>query len=392
MKLAISIFSFLLTINLPAQRIIEWSNPSFEDEPRMGEVPEGWQNCGPVDETPPDIQPSPDPASPYFGVQHLALDGETYLSLSTRDNNTWESLGQQLSEPLLAGEKYEFSVYLARSDDFVSVSRSSMREVPFTQPVILKVYGGNAPCEKLELLGETTPVDHWEWMEYRFSFVPQQSVNHLMFEVFYETLIDGPYNGHVLIDHCSAILEGGLEALKADFMTYSPKQLLEWTQRCGAERRQKPLYELTERLVYVESIHEVFVFEELISKMGMRQYITAQSVESLAVPIKCLELLKMNRSAALLKELALIHLRAKEKDGVTKEEQERFERADELMLETLQTEVPTDKAIRFIEVHKESVVDELIRCRRIWRLSGNLRISLCSLRQKKSSRSNPSCN
>ncbi|MCB0643995.1 MAG: hypothetical protein KDC44_20255, partial [Phaeodactylibacter sp.] len=71
----------------------------------------------------------------------------------------------------------------------------------------------------------------------------------------------------------------------------------------------------------------------------------------------------MNESAALLKELALIHLRAKEKDGVTKEELARFERGDELMLETLQMEVPTDKAIAFIESHKEAVVDELIRCR-----------------------------
>ena len=355
-------FCLIFSNALLAQKIYFLKNASFEGEPRQGAMPGDWDNCGFDGETPPDLQPSPDPANPYFGVQHYAIDGATYVSLSTRDNNTWESMGQSLSEALLPGRTYEFSVYLAQSETFESISRKTGDRVMFTKPVVLKIFGGNADCEKVELLGETTPVDHWEWMEYRFTFQPEQAINYLIFDVFYESLIDGPYNGHILMDHASRIIEGGFGALAETYMAYTPTQLYDYVKACGADRRKRPLYELPERLINIESIYEVIFFEELVSKSGLRQFITSQSVASLSIPIKCLEFLKMDQTAALVKEMGLIQLRAANGEEVSKEELDRFEQCDELILELLQTENPRAMAIQYIEANKKAVVDDLILC------------------------------
>ncbi|HRI59483.1 MAG TPA: hypothetical protein PK228_07160, partial [Saprospiraceae bacterium] len=71
------------------------SNPSFEDTPKTGEVPVGWYDCGAAMETPPDVQPG------SFGVVSSPYDGNTYLGMVVRDNETWEAVGQQLQQLLL---------------------------------------------------------------------------------------------------------------------------------------------------------------------------------------------------------------------------------------------------------------------------------------------------
>ena len=63
-------------------------NPSFEGYPHDAVTPDGWQEGG-LDSSP-DILPGP------WGVYQKPTDGNTFLGLITRDNNSWEALGQKI--------------------------------------------------------------------------------------------------------------------------------------------------------------------------------------------------------------------------------------------------------------------------------------------------------
>ena len=81
-------------------------NPGFEDQPSDATVPKGWLPC--EDGTTPDILPG------FWGEYGDASQGRTFVGLITRENSTFESIGQRLSSPLTAGECYRFSIDLAR--------------------------------------------------------------------------------------------------------------------------------------------------------------------------------------------------------------------------------------------------------------------------------------
>lgn len=179
-------------------------NPSFEDFPRSGHAPRGWADCGFPGETPPDTQPDA-----TFSVNVPALDGNTYLGMVVRDNDTWESVGQRLGKPLEKGKCYEFRIHLARSPTYVSVSRlpdSGGDPANYTTPAKLRVYGGNDFCDKAYLLAETKLIINHRWLEYRMKFEPVQSYTHIVFEAFYNTPTLFPYNGNILLDKASAIV------------------------------------------------------------------------------------------------------------------------------------------------------------------------------------------
>ncbi|HJW29839.1 MAG TPA: hypothetical protein VJ508_11440, partial [Saprospiraceae bacterium] len=93
-----------------SQEVIKLDNPSFEDIPRAGTFStpaiKGWFDCGQANfpsETPPDIHPV---ATPAWEVSKEAYDGATFLGMVTRDNDSWESLSQALSSPILGGTCY----------------------------------------------------------------------------------------------------------------------------------------------------------------------------------------------------------------------------------------------------------------------------------------------
>ncbi|HKK80241.1 MAG TPA: OmpA family protein, partial [Phaeodactylibacter sp.] len=183
-----------------SQDAIFLTNPSFEDFARHSIQPKGWIDCGFPGESPPDTQPSGD-----FGVTFPPTDGNTYLGMVVRDNETWESVSQRLSKPLLAGNCYEFSLHLARSRFYVSISRIKGDEVNFSRPVKVRIYGGSRSCSKDELLDETGMVTQASWMQYNFKFEPRSNYDYIIIEAFYETPVLFPYNGNVLIDNASAI-------------------------------------------------------------------------------------------------------------------------------------------------------------------------------------------
>lgn len=194
---------FLFTgILLYAQErvIIQLKNPSFEDVPSHSHTPKGWVDCGFAGESEPDVQPCGE-----FGVTKLPLDGKAYLGMVTRDNNTWERVSQTLSSPLKHGNCYGFSIYLAKSPQYMSRSRLTEEMVNYVHNVKLRIYGGFSPCQQEQLLAESPLINNFDWIQYNFRFHPENDYPYLMLEAFYETPKLFPYNGNLLLDHASAI-------------------------------------------------------------------------------------------------------------------------------------------------------------------------------------------
>jgi outer membrane protein OmpA-like peptidoglycan-associated protein len=191
------------------------NNPSFEDTPhagtRGGSSIDGWYDCGRQyfpNETAPDIHPGLDASLPYFNVRNKPYDGKTFLGLVVRENNSWESVGQRLSRALKAKKCYSFSIYLCKSDTYQSpVERDPNEQVPFTQPIQLRIWGGNNYCSRQELLASSSLVKNTNWVKYQFKFNPKQDFNYILLEAFYEMPILFPYNGNLLLDKASAIIE-----------------------------------------------------------------------------------------------------------------------------------------------------------------------------------------
>lgn len=200
-----AIFGVLLCFTLSglsAQNVIRLNNPGFESEPLAGVVPEGWLNMGSSDETPPDIQPG------FFGVDLKAAEGNTYLGLVVREHNTWEGVGQILDSYLLKDSTYTFSLYLNRSSKYKSSVRGRNSEpVSFTSPTILKIWGHNTITGEEELLAESTPPGHSEWVKYELTLQPKKgNYDEIDLMAYYAPGFEQT-NGNLLIDGCSDIVK-----------------------------------------------------------------------------------------------------------------------------------------------------------------------------------------
>lgn len=213
--LSLPLVNYAQTNRKPSRHQIFLNNPSFEDTPHAGDKSgstiEGWYDCGKEyfpGETAPDIHPSPDSSIPFFGVRNTPADGKTFLGLVVRENNSWESVSQKLSQPLLADQCYSFSIYLCRSNTYVSgIEKRPDLLVPFTQPIIMRIWGGTSYCGKQELLASSTSIKNTNWVKYQFKFAPKQNVSYIMLEAFYEMPILFEYNGNILVDKASSIVE-----------------------------------------------------------------------------------------------------------------------------------------------------------------------------------------
>lgn len=180
---------------------IKLTNPSFEDYPRAGRVPAGWRDCGFPEESPADTHPSGE-----FDVIKYPSDGNTYLGMVVRDNDTWERVSQQMSSPIQAGTCYSFSLNLCRSELYVSRSRVNNASANYVQPIKLIIWGGDGHCEKRERLAESPIVTNTTWQPYAFKFEPKLTHTHITLEAFYKTPVLFPYNGNILVDKASEII------------------------------------------------------------------------------------------------------------------------------------------------------------------------------------------
>ncbi|MFZ1677453.1 MAG: hypothetical protein WAT91_09275 [Saprospiraceae bacterium] len=194
------------------QITISLDNPSFEEIPRAGTAytPSimGWHDCGFAqfpDETPPDIHPVPAHA---WEVSMQPYDGHTYLGLVVRYNGTYESVSQELNHILTKEKCYSFSAFLARSDTYVSGTRRSKSNLEnFISPAVLRIWGGNKSCDRLELLGQSDPIDHANWKEYDFVLRPREDYTYITIEAYYADPDKPANNGHIMVDNLSEIHE-----------------------------------------------------------------------------------------------------------------------------------------------------------------------------------------
>lgn len=204
-------FVFLIASNaglVNAQTVINLNNPSFEDRPGANNPPSGWKDCGYSQfpgESPPDTQPSGS-----WSVYKPASDGSTYLGMVVRENDTYESVSQQLTGTLKKGKSYSFEIDLCTSEVYLSPTKSSRttgKEFNYTTPAVLRIWGGNSMCSKEVLLAESATVNNNDWQRYKFVFKPTRNINFISLEAFYKTPVRFPYNGNVLVDNASPIKE-----------------------------------------------------------------------------------------------------------------------------------------------------------------------------------------
>lgn len=200
------LFSFFFC---DAQEEIFLKNPSFEGFPKLSHTPSDWFDCGFPGESQVDIHPVP---ASEFQVNKVAVDGQSYLGMVTRENETWEAIGQRLSQPLIGGKTYSFSINLAQSATYISaISTPGLstisQKINFSTPIKLKIWGGHGYCKKEELLAESPLIINTDWQDFSFTFQPKADFSYIVFEAFYKNPTLLPYNGNILLDNASSILE-----------------------------------------------------------------------------------------------------------------------------------------------------------------------------------------
>lgn len=203
--------SLILNINASAQiDTIRLNNPSFEDTPRRGGESlvgiKGWYDCGKMNfpaESPPDIHPNG-----YWKNDLPASDGKTYLGIVVRDNNTYESVSQRLDSALRADKCYSFSINLSRAENYWSPTKLDINTIAnYVTPAVLRIWGGSGFCNEQELLAESAPVSNSSWQIFKFEFQPKSNIRYITFEAFYKTPVLFPYNGNILVDGASDIVQ-----------------------------------------------------------------------------------------------------------------------------------------------------------------------------------------
>jgi len=180
------IFLIGLSPNISTAQIF-LTNPSFEDEPADATMPTGWWS---IDRhTTPDILPG------YWGVYEEASDGETFIGLITRDNNSHESIGQKLSATLKKGSCYSMSLDLAHSNTYAA----------YSSPARVRIYISTKKKDKQQLIFESKVIKSEEWENVRFKFKPEKDMRYFIIEIYHEKMRER-YKSNILIDNISEIL------------------------------------------------------------------------------------------------------------------------------------------------------------------------------------------
>lgn len=221
-SLLLIVVLFFLFGKIEAQEVvIPLLNPSFEksDYPKVTAYHPvsspyyfkkdalNWEDCG-VElfprESPPNIFTSEEI---NFGVEQDAADGTKFLCIVVRENGSWESLSQTLIRPMLANQCYAFKLKMSQSPVFKSRIRSNIGdEINFTEPIVLKIWGGNSSCDREELLAISPFVNNKNWMNFVFYLSPKSAHQSITFEAFHGGGSFKFPNGHILMDDLSSLV------------------------------------------------------------------------------------------------------------------------------------------------------------------------------------------
>lgn len=188
-----------------AQDTISLKNASFEWSSAVANsIPAGWEICSRPNETPPDVHSR---NTRHYEVNHASQIGKNYIGLVVRSNFTYESIHQKLKKNLQKGKTYKMQMYAAMSDTFKSHDSKTTKLASFSTPAIIRIWGVKNKCETLELLYESLPVNHVEWKKLDIEFIPNMDHDRILIEAFYDKMITDPYNGNILLDGLSEIIE-----------------------------------------------------------------------------------------------------------------------------------------------------------------------------------------
>lgn len=174
-----------------------FENPSFEGPNQENSPPPGWWPCSRF--STPDTQPG------EVEVTMPPSNGETYVSMRVRGElhdsappdftNTRENVQTLLTKVLRQDVCYVLKADLAYATNAILFGLSV-----HTEPLLMRVWGGNAYCDTAELLGVSELVDNTEWKTFTMNLVPKESdYMYLYLEPNYAQ--DEPYHGMLLVDN-----------------------------------------------------------------------------------------------------------------------------------------------------------------------------------------------
>ncbi len=200
MKTTIVILSLAIISNVflsNAQTVT--NNDGFESAPKMGIPPTSWFNCGK------DMNPSVDTQPGFFDNQKPASEGNTYISMVTRELNepgTYEIAWADLETPFLKDHCYTLELDLSLSKDFNG--SVGFETYYFDNPCVLRIEGFNGNCETSEdreLLWESDTLNQFDWETTEVSFRPDSSTYQRI--AIYPYFLDEnePKNSAVLVDN-----------------------------------------------------------------------------------------------------------------------------------------------------------------------------------------------
>ena len=178
-------FFFLYNSPLFCQSLLK--NASLEGQHGDASMPRGWY--AESEGTTPDILPG------YWGVYIEPADGESYVGLITREDGSFESIGQRLVLPLNKDQCYSLSLALAHSEEYSG----------YNSALKLRVWLSDKRSVRQQLIFESPTIRSEEWKIYRFEFTPESQKTHIILEAF---INDKPlsYKGNILIDRLSSIV------------------------------------------------------------------------------------------------------------------------------------------------------------------------------------------
>lgn len=341
------------SLSLLAQERISLDNPSFEDAPQAGKAPQGWTNCGPPDQTPPDVHPNDLPPYHFFDVRVRPNDGWSYLGMVARDNGTWEAVCQRLPAPMLPEFSYLFGLYLVRSEVYNSGSR--LGETDFSRGAVLRIWGGMAPCDRAELLALTVPVDNVEWLEYIFTLVPSKPWTYLTFEAYYAG--EEPYNCHILLDNCSNLLAITRGPSREELEAMDEAGLEKATLEAIRKYADKGLPPDLTKTPLAGVLYKTWEFEQKVAQAGLRRFVLDTPFAELTPYIRALEAIRLQNNLALLKEVARLSLL--DSKDISPQEYQFFENADMKFRENEASESIQSKRLEFIKLHRGQLIEEI---------------------------------
>ena len=203
------LFFLILSLTAIAQREL-LTNPSFEAG--VADIFEkefftmkGWRDWGShvmfPGNSPPDIHTS---NTNWWSVKRQSQHGRSFVGLVTRPDGSFESLAQRLKEPLIAGLPYILTIYVSQDSIYLSPWRLyGYQQINFVNPTVLRIWGSNTAGQMEELLAESQPVDHYEWRQYVFQFIPKDRYKFLVISARSPAGETDKMTGHILIDNAS---------------------------------------------------------------------------------------------------------------------------------------------------------------------------------------------